>query len=360
LESSDFRKNHWIPGCILSLGMVWFNSTKCKAFVFLVMLALVQARQASAALMVLVGEPFGAFGTMMPVGHTAVYLDRVCADGPLHLRMCDPNEPQGVVIARYHGIEGVDWMASPIMEFLYAVDRKEDIPEFATPEMIWEMRQTYRRRYLSDIVPDGTEKAKRTGEWWESVGMAYNRRLWGYELATSREQDELLVATLNSHSNVHTYSLRRANCANFAADVVNLYYPQTVKVNRWADLGMMTPKQVGRSVQSYGKKHPDAAMRVVEIPQVLGKLRRSRPVRGTAESALKTKRYLLTLLAIQPEVIAGLGVAYLKQGRWTIGQGATVVGPEAFELRPAEVVESNTDSVSFGGTPAVGRPSLQR
>jgi hypothetical protein len=340
--------------------MVWLNSIKCRTFAFLVMLALVQVKQAPAALMVLVGEPFGAFGTMMPVGHTAVYLDRVCADGPLRLRMCDPNEPQGVVIARYHGIEGVDWMASPIMEFLYAVDRKEDIPEFATPEMIWEMRQSYRRRYLSEIVPDGTEKAKRTGEWWESVGMAYNRRLWGYELATSREQDALLVATLNSRSNVHAYSLRHANCANFAADVVNLYYPQTVKVNRWADLGIMTPKQVGRSVQSYGTKHHDVAMRVIEIPQIAGKLRRSRPVRGTAEAGLKTKRYLLTLLAIQPEVVVGFGVAYLKQGRWTMGEGATVVGPETFEVRPTEVVDSSTGGVSLGGTPAGGRPSLQR
>jgi hypothetical protein len=57
-----------------------------------------------AVLTVLVGEPFGSFGTMMPLGHTAIYLDRVCADGPLHVRMCEAGERSGAVLARYHSI----------------------------------------------------------------------------------------------------------------------------------------------------------------------------------------------------------------------------------------------------------------
>jgi hypothetical protein len=49
-----------------------------------------------AAAIVLVGEPFGSFGTMMPLGHTAIYLDRVCADGPQHVRMCEAGEQPGL------------------------------------------------------------------------------------------------------------------------------------------------------------------------------------------------------------------------------------------------------------------------
>jgi hypothetical protein len=54
-----------------------------------------------AALTVLVGEPFGRYETMMPLGHTAIYLDRVCADGPLHVDGPDCEQP-GVVLAKYH------------------------------------------------------------------------------------------------------------------------------------------------------------------------------------------------------------------------------------------------------------------
>ena len=71
---------------------------------------------------------------MMPVGHTAIYLDRVCADGPLRLRMCQPGEPAGVAIARYHQIGDIDWVASPIMLFLYATDNADDVLKYATSE----------------------------------------------------------------------------------------------------------------------------------------------------------------------------------------------------------------------------------
>jgi hypothetical protein len=54
-----------------------------------------------AAFTVLVGEPFGRYGTMMPLGHTAIYLDRVCADGPFHVDGPGCEQP-GVVLAKYH------------------------------------------------------------------------------------------------------------------------------------------------------------------------------------------------------------------------------------------------------------------
>jgi len=273
--------------------------------------------------MVLVGEPFGNFGTMIPVGHTAIYLDRVCTDGPLKLWMCVPGEPQGVVIARYHQVGRIDWIASPVQ--LYSTDCVEEIPTYVTPDLAWEMRQQYRRRYLSAIIPDGAEKEKATWEWWESAGITFNRRVWGYEVATSREQDERFVAEMNARPNIRAYRLRTATCANFAADVVNDYFPGTVHLDKWSDFGLMTPKQVARSL-AYGAAHPEADLRVVGIPQLPGSFRRSRPPRGTAEAGLKTKRYFATLLIMQPEVIAGCAIAYLKDGRWGIGKGPELAG----------------------------------
>lgn len=301
------------------------------------LLLLMAAPSARANLTVLIGEPFGSFGTMMPLGHAAIYLDRVCAAGPLKLRMCRGDEPAGVVIARYHRIGKTDWVASPVMQFLYATDRAEDVLPYATPAEVRELRQRYRRRFLPELIPDGTETNKATDEWWETAGVAYNRRLWGYQINTTVAQDERFVAAINARPNRHRYHLRKTNCANFAADVVNFYFPGVVKGgDHIADFGLMTPKQVARSVYAYGKKHPEAELKVIEIPQVPGSFRRSRPVRGAAEAGLKTKRYLATLAVIQPEIVVGLAVLYLDHGRWRIGNSAQREEPAYFERQASE------------------------
>lgn len=277
----------------------------------------------------LVGEPFGNFGTMMPLGHTALYLDRVCADGPLKVRMCRSGEPHGVALARYHRIGELDWLASPVMQFLYATDRMEDVPPYVTADAVWAMRQRYRQRYLRALVPDGTEGTPDghggdMEEWWESAGVAYNRRVWAYEIATTEEQDRRFVEQMNARPNKHLYHLKKTNCADFIAELVNVYFPGAVHNDRVADFGLMTPKEVVRCVAAYGAAHPEARLRIYQVPQVPGSLRRSRPIRGGAESGLKTKRYLFTLLLIQPEVPATLAVLYWKHGRWPVGGGAEI------------------------------------
>lgn len=311
---------------------------------------------ARASMTVLVGEPFGRFGTMMPVGHAAIYLDRVCADGPLKLRMCTPGDVAGVVVARYASLGQYDWMASPVLDFLYSTERMENVPAYATPEVVWQLRQAYRERYLRAVVPDGKEGtffgdgratgAKDLAEWWETAGMAYNRRVWAYQTDTTVAQDEAFVHFMNSDPNRHRYRLRGRNCADFAADVVNFYFPGAVRSDRVADFGLMTPKQLLRSVTDLAAKQPNLHLRVWEIPQVPGSLRRSRPVRGGAEAGLKTKRYLFTLLLIQPEVPAGLAVLYLKHGRWQVGEGA--------EAMPGLTPGASLAARSGKGEPAAG------
>jgi hypothetical protein len=314
---------------------------------------------ARADMLLLVGEPFGSFGTMMPSGHTAIYLDRVCANGPLRVRMCTAGEQPGVVLARYHAIGRYDWLAVPVMEYLFATDRMEQVPQYATPEVVWALREKYRQRYLRSVVPDGMQ-GKESGEgvsmgagsleeWWESAGAAYDRRIWAYQVATTPAQDEHLVEVMNADRNLHRYHLNKNNCADFAADIVNLYFPGTVHRDHIADFGLMSPKQVARCLTDYASSRAELRLRKWEIPQVPGNLRRSRPVRGGAEAALKTKRYLFTLIAIQPEVPVALGVLYLWHGRWKVGQGAEPMPGFQYELASHGSETGESEGGSHGG-----------
>jgi hypothetical protein len=43
------------------------------------------------------------------------------------------------------------------------------------------------------------------------------------------------------------------------------------------------------------------------------------------------------LTVIQPEIVAGLVVLYLKHGRWEVGQGSVIEGPEYFQHSMGEL-----------------------
>src|SRR3981081_2999839 len=81
--------------------------------------------RADAAL--LMEEPYAKFGAFNPTGHAAIYLNHVCAESPTRLRPCRVGEP-GAVISRYHKIDGYDWLAIPLVPYLYAVERVQDVP----------------------------------------------------------------------------------------------------------------------------------------------------------------------------------------------------------------------------------------
>ena len=323
----------------------------------LLVLLLALAVPAKASVTLLVSEPFGSFGTMMPLGHAGVYLDRVCADTPTHLRLCRPGE-MGIVLSRYHRVADIDWLAIPILPFLYGVDTPAEVPHFMTLPREAEIREQYRLRYLRQIIPDGPHGGPaKKGEWVETIGVTFDRRVWAYRIETTVDQDQHLIDTLNHRPNLRAYKLRTANCANFAADMVNLLYPGLVHQDKVSDFGLMTPKQVARSMVNYNRLHPEANLTVMEIPQIPGTLRRSRPIWGVSESGLKTKRYLFTLLLIQPEVIAGCGIVYLDRGRWKIGDGAVPASPGIWlnpETQNTQVVQDTP-----AGHPPQSPPSIQ-
>jgi hypothetical protein len=298
---------------------------------------------AHATLGVLVGEPYGSFGTMLPVGHTALYFDHLCADIPTTLRPCSQGE-SGAVVARYHRVADLDWLAMPVLPFLYGVEDPRQIPAFVTPQLEDHLRERYRKAHLSAIIPNRINSQDRElpshkGEWVEAIGSAFNRRIFLYEIDTTPEQDAALLTWSRSRPNTRRYSLRHANCADFAADAINFLYPNSVRRNRLADFGMMTPKQVARSLEAFGRRHPEVHLRVYEIPQLPGTLRRSRPLRGAAEIFLKTKRYLAFILVTQPELALADWIIYDTKGKWTPGRNAT---PLPAEIWPEPILRDST------------------
>jgi hypothetical protein len=280
-------------------------------------------REASANAAVLLEEPYSYDGAFAGAGHVAVYLTRICAASPLVLRRCHDGE-YGVVISRYDGIHGVDWIAIPLIPYLYAVTNPEDIPIFADSKIVALLRDQYRRKHLLDLVPDDPSGQAPRGNWVQLVGSAYNRTSFAYEIETTAQQDDELMDRLNSRPNRTLYRALSRNCADFVRDIVNFYYPKAVSRSIVADFGITTPKRVAKSINKYSRRHSDLEFVSLVIPQVPGTIRRSKHVRGVVESVVKAKKYVVILAAFEPYVAGGLVAAYLIDGQFKPDKKATI------------------------------------
>lgn len=271
----------------------------------------------------LLEEPFGEFGRFNPTGHAAIYLPRVCAETPVMLRRCEPGE-LGVVISRYHRIDGYDWIAMPLVPYLYAVDDVKDIPTTANRSLEAELRDSYRREHLEDVAPDAPNHATPKGEWIELVGSSYDRRIYGFEIPTTAEQDEQLIQDFNTRRNRGHFNLLFHNCADFSRSVIDRYYdPHAMRRNWIADAGITTPKQLVRSLERTSKKR-HIPLQVFVIPQVPGSIPRSIRVDGVLEAFLKRK-YVLPVAVLHPVVAGSLVVAYLGDGRFDLPKDPAVL-----------------------------------
>lgn len=278
---------------------------------------------AKADVTVLLEEPYSYDGALAGTGHTAVYLSGVCAETPLWLRPCRPDE-LGVVLSRYHNIGTSDWLAIPLIPYLYAVERPEQAPLIADAKMVAELRDRYRRAHLQEVVPDAENRAKPGGNWYELVGSAYDRTLYGFQVKTTLEQDAAFIEHYNAQPNRESYKLVTKNCADFVRDAVNFYYPKAVGRNIIADLTVATPKHVAKSLAKYGRKHPALELTSYVIPQVPGSMKRSKPVRGLVDSIFKAKKYEVPLLVFTPFVGGGIAAAYYVGGRFDPAQHAMI------------------------------------
>lgn len=190
----------------------------------------------------LMEEPYGKLGFFAATGHAAVYLSGVCAQTPLVIRRCAPGE-SGIVLSRYDGVAGYEWIAIPLVPYLYAVERPEDVPLYADAKI------------SAGPLPPGTFEGcdsrftqwrNTRGNWYELVGSSYDRTTYGFEIETSSEQDEALIIKFNSLPNRSHFHILTRNCADFVKEVINLYQPKALHKSYVADLGISTPKQMAK------------------------------------------------------------------------------------------------------------------
>src|SRR5580700_4971862 len=154
----------------------------------------------------LMEEPYGVFGTLNPTGHNAIYFERICAETPVKLRGCKPGE-MGVVIARYEGIDGYDWVAIPLLPYLYAVENAADVPAHVDRDTVDRLRNHYREAHLESLGDTLSPGNFLHGGWTQLVGAAYERRIFAFRFETTPERDDALIRQLNASPNLTRFDL---------------------------------------------------------------------------------------------------------------------------------------------------------
>jgi hypothetical protein len=290
---------------------------------FSFLLCLVSTSRAYGNVSLLIEEPYGFFGSINPTGHSAIYLNRVCADSPTSLRRCEPGET-GVVISRYSRIRKLDWVAIPLIPYLYAVEQVQDVPERADAPSVEKMRKAYAEAHLTTLI-SVTKGYDTKNVWPQLLGVAYIRKIYSFEIATTDEQDDRLIDEYNGKANQTHFNLFTNNCADFSRSVLNFYYPHAVRRSITADLAITTPKQIAKSLSAYARHHDELEINEIIIPQIPGSISRSHAPRGILESLLKTKKYALPIAVFHPYFLAGIAVTYLTNGRFAIAKDAPVI-----------------------------------
>jgi hypothetical protein len=268
---------------------------------------------ANASATLLLEEPYGKLGFFTATGHAAVYLSGVCAETPLVLRACAPGE-LGAVVSRYNGVGGYDWIAIPLIPYLYAVEKTENIPLFADPKMVSFLRDQYRRAHLEMVAPDLAGGKTPGGNWYELIGSAYDRTAYAFEIETSTAQDEAFIEAYNSSTNRSHFRTVSSNCADFARHVINFYYPKALHRSIVADLGITTPKQMAKTLVKYSARHSELRFSRYVIPQVPGSQPRSAAVHGVVESFFKSKKYIVPSVVVSPVFAGCVAAVYVGSG----------------------------------------------
>jgi hypothetical protein len=261
----------------------------------------------------LMEEPYGFFGSVNPTGHNAIYFERICADTPVKLRHCQAGE-QGAVIARYQGIDGYDWVAIPLVPYLYSVEDASQVPARADRETVNRLRNRYREAHLLSLGNNLSAGNAVRGGWTELIGASYERRIYVFRFQTSKEQDDAFIAFMNDRQNRSHFHLLFNNCSDFARIMLNFYFPGTFQRSIFPDAGMTTPKQITYKLERYARENPETHLAIFEIQQIPGYRRHSRSNKSIAES-LSTTGYAIPIALVNPYLAGGLFVDYMARDR---------------------------------------------
>jgi len=322
-------------------------------FLFFLLAAFVCAR-AHARAALLMEEPYGFFGAVNPTGHNAIYFERICAETPVTLRRCKPGE-LGAVIARYQGIDGYDWVAIPLIPYLYSVENAADVPTHVDHEAVVQMRERYREKHLDSLGANLSPGNLVHGGWTQLLGAAYERRIYAFRFETTEAQDNALIEKLNAFPNRTRFNLLFNNCADFARVMLNDYFPRTFRRSIFPDAGMTTPKQITYRLVRFGRKNPGTKLTAFEIPQIPGYRHRSGSAK-TIDESFVTTLYAIPIALMNPYLAGGLFVDYLVRGRYhLIPKDPAVLGPDNLSALTAPT--SAKENSAIAGAQASGAPA---
>jgi hypothetical protein len=303
-----------LPRAMLFIfSCLWFTTAACP-------------RSRAQAALLLEGAD-GISRTFDPTGHVAIYFSRICAASPMRLRRCGPGE-LGSVIARYEGIGGYDWLAVPLIPYLYSVEDAGDVPKRVNHETVQALRMSYHDAHLMSLGKDVAEGGRVKRGWNQLPGASYERKTYAFRFDTTAGQDDALIASMNAAANRSHFNIVFGNCANFADAILNFYFPHTFRRHIVPDGGIVTPRQVAYQLVRYGRKHPGIRLTVLEIPQIPGYRRPSRVGKSVAESLIVTG-YVVPIAVLNPFVAAGVIADDLAWGRDPLPlKHAQVLDPE--------------------------------
>ncbi len=281
-----------------------------EAFVFLFFSSTCCHAQAA----LLMEEPYGFFGTVNPTGHTAIYFAHICAENPTKLRRCEPGE-MGAVISRYSDVSDYDWVAIPLIPYLYSVEDVAAAPDRVDRATVNRLRDEYHEAHLLDLGEKVPKGGFWHGGWTELIGLAYERRMYAFRFDTTEAQDDAFIARMNDAKNKSHFQLLFNNCSDFSRGVLNQYFPRAFGRGIFPDAGMTTPKQIAYKLERYSHKHPEIHLEIFEIPQVPGNRRLSHANKSISESLITTA-YAVPIAILNPYLAGGLFVDYVVRGRY--------------------------------------------
>ena len=306
--------------------MCQLRAQRAIKFLVVVLLFWSACHRSGAQAAMLMEEPFGFFGFLNPTGHDAIYFARICAETPVKLRRCAPGE-LGAVITRYQGIAHYDWLATPLIPYLYSVDTASDVPARVDHDGVIRLREKYHDAHLQMLgdVPRGGDRKR---GWSQLVGAAYDRRVYAFRFATTEQQDEALIARLNGSPNRSHFNLLFSNCADWTGSILNHYFPGTFHRSVLPDGGITTPRQISYKIMRYAHHHREVQLATFDIRQVPGNRRHSRANRSISISLI-TSGYVVPLAFINPYIAVGIATDSLGWGIFPLDlKGAQLVTPE--------------------------------
>jgi hypothetical protein len=259
-----------------------------------------------------------SFARISGSGHSAVYFSRICADTPVKLRLCRPDE-QGSVISNYTTLgedQPFEWNIVPLSVYLYGVEDPQNRPLFSSQKIKHALEERYRTKSLAGYCDSPTCRTSGKAEWREMVGATLERSIYIFVVETSVEQDRALIAEFNALPNKNHFNGITQNCATFSRRVLNTYYPHAARADYLNDFGLTTPKAIARSFTHFGERHPEAHLRVLHFAQLPGTIKRSTECRNGTEQLYHSKKLLVPMILFADHELPFMAASYLLTGRF--------------------------------------------